>query len=386
MSKVLHVSTGPSFSGAESYALQTAISQMQLGHEVHIFTAGPTPLFRKAQAAQIQAHIRWPTNDYDVLHLHSTQELKSFWWRIAVQRLTSFSASEPNKRRSLIVLQPHIWIDHSKRDPLHRIPYSFVDLVLASSRPHRETLERNLPVTASKIALLRYGRDLKKIQTELLDRAQARAALKLPDNALVIGAVGRIDAGKGTREFVAAAEALASRNPRLHFIWIGSPTSDDPKAIQLHAELTEKLGQSPVRSQIHLPGSIADSFKYLRAFDLNVLATYKECFALSLLEAMAAGIPSIATRAGGSPEVIRDGHTGWLFEPQSTPSLISTISRALDEVDEWPRLAQKSQELVRAQHDLPLVQQALDDLLRDRQRQLWHERPTELQPPPRDEV
>jgi len=267
--------------------------------------------------------------------------------------------------RPLVVLQPHIWIDHSKRDPLHAIPYAQVDLVLASSRPHLDTLKKHLPVRASRFALLPYGRDLAKIESELLDRAAARAALKLPADAIVIGTVGRIDAGKGTREFFAAAQALTALDSRLHFIWIGPPTSDDPKAIQLHAELTESLRHSPTRHQLHMPGAVAQSYKYLSAFDLHVLPTYKECFALSLLEAMAAGVPSLATASGGSPEVIRENETGWLFEPRSTSALINTLERALQDSAKWPQFAQNSKTLVRSHHDLSVVQSQLWQLIED---------------------
>jgi glycosyltransferase involved in cell wall biosynthesis len=363
MRSILHVSTGPSYSGAESYALQTALAQKQHGDDAHIFTASNTALFREAQAAKLPAHTTWPTLDFDIVHLHSTQELKTYWWRLAAKRLVSRLRRPSASSQPLIILQPHIWIDHSKRDPLHAIPYSQVDLVLASSRPHLDTLKKHLPVPASRFALLPYGRDLAKIESELLDRTTARAALKLPADAIVIGTVGRIDAGKGTREFFAAAQALTTKDSSLHFIWIGPPTSDDPKAIQLHAELTESLRHSPTRHQLHMPGALAQSYKYLSAFDLHVLPTYKECFALSLLEAMAAGVPSLATQSGGSPEVIRENETGWLFEPRSTPALINTLERALQDSARWPQFAQNSKTLVRSHHDLSIVQSRLQQLM-----------------------
>jgi len=371
--RILHVCPRPNFSGLESYALQMATAQAALGHSVSMVVLPNSPLEARARAANIptlhanvgtltklltspkreRQHERQhqtsnvadsgagvtppsvPSASPDIVHIHSTQDLDLLMVPLFLSR---FSANRPR-----VILQTHIWISHSKKDPLHWMLYKLVDEMWCSSEPARETLERFIPIDPKKIRVIRYGRDIKILESGFLPRAEARAALGLPQDATVVGTVARIDAGKGVRELFDACAQQMESDPSLHLIWIGPPTTDDPKAVTLADEIMSRAREFP---RMHFPGSVADSYKYLRAFDLFALPTYAECFSLALLEAQLAALPCLASASGGSPQIVRENETGWLFEPRSTEACVSALKRALTDRAKWPTFGRTAHDQV----------------------------------------
>lgn len=255
------------------------------------------------------------------------------------------------RKRPRVVLQTHIWISHSKRDPLHAISYFLTDQIWCSSEPAQETLTRYLPVPVKKIHIMKYGRDIEAISKSFLSKSAARLELKLPVTSVVIGAVARIDRGKGTRELFEAAIELMESEPDFHLIWIGPPTAGDPLEATYAEALLRRIASLPPnkRERIHLPGAIPDSYRYLKAFDLFALPTYKECFSLALLEAQLAGLPVLGTDSGGTPEVVKDGSTGWLFKPESVSATREALKRALAERSKWVEFGKKAEARVRSE-------------------------------------
>lgn len=365
---ILHVCPRPSFSGLEAYALAMAQGQKNLGHRVEFVVLQNSPLAQRCEKEQIPTlSIRAGTSGWmdlirqvsrrlsrtdrpSVIHLHSTQDLDPLLIPLLISRVAKGS-------RTKVVLQTHIWISHSKRDPLHALSYSLIDEVWCSSQPARETLEKFLPIAKNKIRIVNYGREIEKIEKGFLSREEARIALDLPLDATVVGTVARIDEGKGTRELLEGSLQVMETHPKLHLLLIGPPTADDPKAVAFGHEILTRIEGLPqsLKERVHAPGAVPDSYRFLKAFDLFALATYKECFALSLLEAQLAQLPCLATNSGGSPEIVREGQTGWLFAPRSTNALRDALVRALNERDLWSLYGQRAQERVRREYDFTKI-------------------------------
>lgn len=354
--RILHVYTSPSFSGAEAYSVDLAHLQSQT-HDVTYFAKAAS---RLAQHIESQTSLRLTTtppdfSNFDVIVLHSTQELKSQWIRILKSR---FKANRPR-----IVVYTHIWISHPKNDPLHAVIYSLVDEIWCSSQGSKAALERLIPISAQKIHVVRYGREIEKLKDGFLSREEARSKLGVPQDALVIGTLGRIDKGKGSVELFEAVTDLMQTRPDIHLLMIGPPTSSDPKAIALDQKLSESATSlSPlITNRITKIGRLDNGSQYLRAFDLFVLATYKENFALTLLEAQLAGVPCLATNSGGSPELVRPLSTGWLFLPGSTDSLRQTLLQALSEQDRWSTFTQQAKARVESEFSFHSVLHSIED-------------------------
>lgn len=370
--KILHICPRPSFSGLEAYAVSMAGAQVRLGHDVSMVVLEKSPVVEKcavqgvktlplpqttlakvATTQRMLSSLFLGNQTPDIVHLHSTQDLDLVLWPLLVSRLRSLNGV----RRPRVILQTHIWISHTKRDPLHFLSYSLVDEVWCSSPQAQANLARLLPIKSEKLRVIRYGRDVEHLSAGFLPRNEARQKLNLPNDALVVGTVARIDEGKGVRELLAAALKLMPENQNLHLIWIGPPTADDPKAVTLAQEIQKQLAALPsdLQSRVHFPGAVTDSYRLLKAFDLFALPTYSECFALSLLEAQLAGLPSLATNSGGSPAVVREGETGWLFEPRSESAASSALARAIEQKLLWKQFGEAAERQVRDGYDFAHV-------------------------------
>lgn len=369
--KILHIYQSPSYSGAEAYALDIAFNQSER-HDVTFLAKASSPLLERAEklkssmilATEIQAI---SISDFDIVVLHSTRELRSLWFRLFLAKLKAklkklFNAKLRSPSAPIVLLYTHIWISHSKRDPIHAIPYSVVDEVWCASAQAREALIKFLPLPSAKIKIMRYGRDLQKIKREALTKSEARDALQIPSSALVIGTLARIDKGKGSRELFDAVTDLMQSRAEVHLLMMGPPTDGDPSATTLDQALNtakEKLTPT-IRARVHKLGRVENGTRYLPAFDLFVLATYKENFALTLLEALVTEIPCLATESGGSPDIVRPHSTGWLFLPESTTSLYNSLMTALDQKSKWAEFGANGRRLVETEYDFEKVMQAVD--------------------------
>lgn len=137
----------------------------------------------------------------------------------------------------------------------------------------------------------------------------------------VVGTVARLAPQKGLPVFLKAACRLARTYPRLRFVIIG----EGPQRLELEA-LTRRLG---LHQRVSFLGFQDDLPGQLSLIDLFVQPSLTEGLSISLLEALAAKCPVVATRAGGIPEIIEDGVTGLLVPPGNDQALAEAISTLL---------------------------------------------------------
>lgn len=169
------------------------------------------------------------------------------------------------------------------------------------------------------------------------DRRALRTRLGLAPDALVVGCFGRIRAQKGTGDFVDAMIRLQRGRDHVHAIAMGGTTGHDGYAQELQhridgAGLTDRLRLLPEVPVDAMPDWYA-------ALDLYVAPQRWEGFGLTVLEAMASGVPVVATRVGAFEELIAPNITGVLTDPADIPSLASAIALLLDDDAKRARMA-----------------------------------------------
>ncbi|MFT4151987.1 MAG: glycosyltransferase family 4 protein [Paracoccaceae bacterium] len=161
------------------------------------------------------------------------------------------------------------------------------------------------------------------------DRPALRARLGLPDGVL-IGCYGRIRAQKGTDVFVDAMIAVLRDHPEATALVMGRATDEHSGFLE---QLQAKVADARMERRIlFLPEVTVDRMAdWYAALDLYVAPQRWEGFGLTPLEAMACGVPAVATRVGAFEELVIEGATGSLVEPGSEPAMAGAVRHWLDD-------------------------------------------------------
>lgn len=165
-------------------------------------------------------------------------------------------------------------------------------------------------------------------------RMSARRLLGLPEDALVVGTVGRLAPQKAPHDLVAAYEAMG--RPGAFCVWVG-----DGPLMEATKRLVERRG---LGDRFLLLGERHDVPALLPAFDVFALSSHYEGLPCSIVEAMTCGVPVVATAVNAVPEVVIPGRTGVLVPPGSPKLLGNALAYVLDHLDEGARMARAARE------------------------------------------
>ncbi|WP_284163790.1 glycosyltransferase family 4 protein [Frigidibacter sp. SD6-1] len=162
------------------------------------------------------------------------------------------------------------------------------------------------------------------------DKRALRRELGLPENACLIGCFGRIRAQKGVDLMVDAALALLPERPDVQMIFTGRVTDDQKGFFE---EQRARLTAAGIADRVHFLGEIDwDAVaKHYRTLDLFCAPARWEGFGLTPLEAMASGVPVVASRVGAFEALIRPGETGTLVPPGDAAALTEAIRDCIDD-------------------------------------------------------
>lgn len=142
-----------------------------------------------------------------------------------------------------------------------------------------------------------------------------------PGNEIVFGAVGRMSFEKNHRVLIDAFALLRRNHSNIRLRLLGSGP--------LEQKLRDQAVHHGLGDSVEFCGFSHDVSGFLAGLDVFVLASLSEALPLSLLEAIASGLPVVATKVGGVPRIVHNTDSGWLCEPQDTASLVAALESAI---------------------------------------------------------
>ncbi len=345
---ILYVITQADGGGAQNYVLALARrfgGQVAAGNEAH-------ELFGKANALGLETyelrHLKrdislvddflamWEirhlvqTLKPDIVHLNSTKAgiLGSFAC-VGVKTKVVFTA------HGFIFNEPMSWVKKSFYLALEKTASAYRKFIIAVSEADRTAALNNNLIAPDKITVIHNG--IKPIL--FLPKEEAREKLDLPSDKIIIGTLANFYKTKGLDVLIQAIGLLSDNIKSKIIVMIIGDGSDA-------ANLKLEIRNLKLENQISLPGNIPDASKYLSALDIFILSSRKEGFPYSILEAMRAGLPIIATNVGGVPEAL--GDTGILIEPENPQLMAEKLTRLINDPSLQKTLGQKAQ--LRAQN------------------------------------
>jgi glycosyltransferase involved in cell wall biosynthesis len=206
----------------------------------------------------------------------------------------------------------------------NRFAYRFADRVVANSPSVSRLVETDAGVPASRIVTIPNFLDPQAFEPiPPGDRRHRLDELGVPEGAFVVGIVARLSPVKDHGTLLRAIASVRDRIPALHCVLVG----DGPERSAIEA-LATSLGIADI---VHLAGERTQPPNLHGLFDVSVLCSTSEAFPNSVLEAMAASRPVVATDVGGTPDAIRQGTTGLLVPPSDPSRLADALVRLYNE-------------------------------------------------------
>jgi glycosyltransferase involved in cell wall biosynthesis len=260
-----------------------------------------------------------------------------------------------------LVTTVHGWVKHTRRTPLYyRIDRfclpRYERVVCVSQDLYEECLM--IGVAVERCLLIENGIDLAEY-TRTRSREEARQALNIPQERLVIGAVGRLSDEKGVDLLIRAADRLARAGLDVGLL-IAGEGDEEPRL----RRLVEELGCG---ERVRLLGFRADVKELYQAFDVFALSSLREGLPNVLLEAMALEVPVLATRIAGVPQLIDHEQNGLLIQPGSVDELTRALERLLRDSELRQRLARGGRETIVTRYSFAVrmrkIQAIYDELL-----------------------
>ena len=229
------------------------------------------------------------------------------------------------------------------------------DALIATSPKAASYLER--PAT-----VIMHGVDT-QVFHPAADKRALRESLGLDPDAVLIGCFGRVRAQKGVDLLVSAALALFPAHPQAQLVFTGRITSDNQGFVD---DLKAKLTAAGLTNRVHFLGELPweDVVRHYQAMDLFAAPARWEGFGLTPLEAMACGVPVVATRVGAFETLIRDGETGSLVDADDQAALTAAIGYWLDNPDAREAAGRAALAHVRANHDIEGEARAIVEVYR----------------------
>jgi sugar transferase (PEP-CTERM/EpsH1 system associated) len=209
---------------------------------------------------------------------------------------------------------------NARRRQVRRLLSPFVTEFVTVSRDLARWLVEDVRVPARKVSTIYNGVDTQRYASG--DRADARQALGIPVDWTVAGTVGRLDPVKDQACLIRAFARAAGEAKRVLVIVGDGPCRE---------ELAALVKELAIGDRVRLLGERNDIPLILRALDVFVLSSIGEGISNAILEAMAAGLPVIATRVGGNVELVREALTGRLIEPRRPEALAEALSAYFDD-------------------------------------------------------
>lgn len=340
--RILHV-IRPAEGGMKGHLLALAGGLHKFGYDIEVACPGDSSLAREIQGLGLAVHfinLVGPLNpiqdlrcviqlykivrqgQYDIIHFHGAKAG-------LVGRIAAVASRCPRT-----VLTAHNFIIYDEVPLAKKILFKYGEKLLSRatsriitvSEALKADLTDNYQLKAEHITPVYNGIDTAKY-LERRDHAPTKTKWGIGQAKYVIGTVARMAPQKGLQYLLEAVALIKKTDPRKAGEIACVVAGDGP----LQAELANQAKRLGIENQIIFPGFVRDMPDVLACLDIFVIPSIAEGLSITTIEAMAAGLPVIASRVGGLPELVDEGVTGYLVEPRNPSALAQAILKMMNE-------------------------------------------------------
>ena len=232
--------------------------------------------------------------------------------------------------KNYCVYNPHGWAFNMRCSAKKKAMYTaiekvaapFCDKIICISDAERQSALKKKICREDKLQVIFNGVDIEAYENEVHGTVK-RKDMDIPEDAFVVGMVGRIGPQKAPDVFVKMAKQVKDEVPNAHFIIVGNGNQED--------EIRKYAEDNGFSDNLHITGWVDNPMSYVELFDVACLLSRWEGFGLALPEYMMAGKPIVASRVDAIPNIIKDGENGLLVEVDDDIGASKAVLRILQE-------------------------------------------------------
>ena len=320
----LHIDTAQDWRGGQSQVRSTVLGLRAIGQRAALVAHPDGELLRRMQEGhdlipigmrgEVDLAAAWRLSRVlkqlrpDVLHAHDPHGV--------AMAAVALGITGPAVRPPLVAtLRIEYRIRHSS---FSRWKYDQVDVFIAISAAVRDRLASD-GVPRRKIVIVHEGVDVERLAA--LPPGNIHAECYLPTHAPVVGSVGALVAQKAQHDLIEAAALVVRSVPDARFVILGEG--------ELRPALERQIREHHLERHVMLAGFRDHARALIKGCDVFAMSSVQEGMCTSLVDAMAASRPAVVTAAGGMPEVVADGETGYVVPPRDPAALAARLIELL---------------------------------------------------------
>ncbi|NRO91390.1 putative glycosyltransferase EpsD [Lactobacillus helveticus] len=258
-----------------------------------------------------------------------------------------------------VIYNPHGWAfnmqQSAKKQEMYKwvekISAHFCDKIVCISDAEKESALREKICKPSKLQVIYNGIDLEEIEKTIPMR---RAQLGVPEDAFVVGMVGRLSNQKAPDTFVKAAKLIKEKIPNAFFLMVGDG--------ELRDQVEDLVNQYDLGSSFLITGWVDNPTAYMKIMNVGMLLSRWEGFGLVLPEYMACGVPIVATDVDAIPNIIENGKTGLLVMDEDYQEAVRFVNKLYNKSDLKNKLSGNAKLRVNARFNGNRVRKETKDL------------------------
>ena len=228
--------------------------------------------------------------------------------------------------KNKVIYNPHGWAFNMQQSAqkkelykwVEKISAHFCDKIVCISDAEKESALREKICKPSKLQVIYNGIDLEEIKNTV---PKTRKELNLPEDAFVVGMVGRLTKQKAPDIFVKAAKLIKQKIPNTYFLMVGDG--------ELRDQIEKMIHQFGLDKSFLITGWVDNPASYMKIMNVGCLLSRWEGFGLVLPEYMACGVPIVATNVDAIPNIIKDHENGLLVEVNDSDTVKYNVSKVL---------------------------------------------------------
>jgi len=241
--------------------------------------------------------------------LLTTENALACFWAGVLKRL--------RLTRALVIAFHITRIERQSYRTAVRFSAPVADCLVALTPAHRDYWQRSTGAPQERFVIIPNGVDTDHF-APAEDKQMLRTTLGLPPDACIVGLVAYFKPVKNLPLFVEVASRLVQSQNGFHFVLVGDGSERE--------RIEQEIRARRLEAHFTLPGACNDPREWHQAFDVLLLTSHSEALPVAILEANSCGVPAVATRVGGVPDVLLHGETGFVAPPDDADALTQFVA------------------------------------------------------------